>query len=141
MLLTSQNPSDDSSSFCNTEHACPPLICVISADVLESPPTLQAPCSPSQGSGITTTIPPLAALTAASTAAPVAAATKNNNCWHLQLVNALSACVISARMPSHHRQWSAQQLFRALARNAQPSYRSLLSGGDNQVRCSREMLM
>ncbi|PVD19395.1 hypothetical protein C0Q70_19883 [Pomacea canaliculata] len=67
-----------------------------------------------------------------STAAPVAAATKNSNCWHLQLVNALSACVISARMPSHHRQWSAQQLFRALARNAQPSYRSLLSGGDNQ---------
>jgi E3 ubiquitin-protein ligase HERC1 len=48
----------------------------------------------------------------------------------MQLINALSACVISARMPSHHRQWSAQQLAQSLEQTSQPA---VLSARDNQV--------
>ncbi|XP_076465936.1 putative E3 ubiquitin-protein ligase HERC1 isoform X3 [Babylonia areolata] len=72
--------------------------------------------------------------TTTATALPAMPAVKGSNCWHLQLINALSACVISARMPSHHRQWSAQQLARSLAQSPQPAVLSLLSGGggDNQ---------
>lgn len=33
----------------------------------------------------------------------------------LELANALSACVLSARLTSKHRQWAAQQLVQALA--------------------------
>jgi E3 ubiquitin-protein ligase HERC1 len=33
----------------------------------------------------------------------------------LHLVNALAACVLSARLHSQHRQWAVQQLLRALA--------------------------
>ncbi|XP_067667414.1 probable E3 ubiquitin-protein ligase HERC1 [Haliotis asinina] len=47
----------------------------------------------------------------------------------LQLINALSACVISARMPSHHRQWSAYQLVQALSAQGQ----SIPYMSENQV--------
>lgn len=33
----------------------------------------------------------------------------------LELANALSACVLSARLTSRHRQWAAKQLMQALA--------------------------
>ena len=33
----------------------------------------------------------------------------------LQLANALAACVMSARLSSHHRQWAAQVLVKSLA--------------------------
>ncbi|KAK7467957.1 hypothetical protein BaRGS_00036800 [Batillaria attramentaria] len=95
-----------------------------------SPTVSLSPTLPSAAATTTATTP-----TTASGATPtsVTATSRSNNCWHLQLVNALSACVISARMPSHHRQWSAQQLARALAQTPQPAIVSFLCGGDNQV--------
>ncbi|XP_059169765.1 probable E3 ubiquitin-protein ligase HERC1 isoform X3 [Physella acuta] len=58
-----------------------------------------------------------------------------SKCSHLQMINALSACVISARMPPHHRQWSAKQLVRALSAYGQ----QVTAGSDNQVDLGGDM--
>ncbi|XP_035829751.1 probable E3 ubiquitin-protein ligase HERC1 isoform X3 [Aplysia californica] len=62
-------------------------------------------------------------------------ATDLSKCSHLQMINALSACVISARMPPHHRQWSAKQLVRALSVYGH----QMSSGSDNQVDLGGDM--
>ncbi|KAH9513367.1 putative E3 ubiquitin-protein ligase herc1 [Bulinus truncatus] len=58
-----------------------------------------------------------------------------SKCSHLQMLNALSACVISARMSPQHRQWSAKQLVRALSAYGQ----QVTSGSDNQVDLGGDM--
>uniref|UniRef100_A0A2C9KCS9 B30.2/SPRY domain-containing protein n=1 Tax=Biomphalaria glabrata TaxID=6526 RepID=A0A2C9KCS9_BIOGL len=58
-----------------------------------------------------------------------------SKCSHLQMLNALSACVISARMPPQHRQWSTKQLVRALSAYGQ----QVISGSDNQVDLGGDM--
>ncbi|CAL1541385.1 unnamed protein product [Lymnaea stagnalis] len=58
-----------------------------------------------------------------------------SKCSHLQMINALSACVISARMPPHHRQWSAKQLVRALSAYGQ----QVAAGSENQVDLGGDM--
>ncbi|KAL8615069.1 hypothetical protein ACOMHN_013603 [Nucella lapillus] len=108
------------------------------SDTCGSPVTTTAPTSPTTATiaptmGASAHIPSPTSTTPASGSSAMPPV-KGGNCWHLQLINALSACMISARMPSHHRQWSAQQLARSLAQSPQPTVFSLLSGGgDNQV--------
>ncbi|KAJ8304849.1 hypothetical protein KUTeg_018432 [Tegillarca granosa] len=42
----------------------------------------------------------------------------------LQLINALSACVLSTKLPTHHKQWAAKQLLQSLS--------TQVTGGGNQ---------
>ncbi|GFS09340.1 HECT and RLD domain-containing E3 ubiquitin protein ligase family member 1, partial [Elysia marginata] len=58
-----------------------------------------------------------------------------SKCTHLQMINALSACVLSARMAPHHRQWSAKQLVKALSAYGQ----QVMVGSENQVDLGGDM--
>ncbi|BFZ01051.1 hypothetical protein BsWGS_04090 [Bradybaena similaris] len=58
-----------------------------------------------------------------------------NKCSHLQMINALSACVISTHMSASHRQWSATQLVRALSAYGQ----QVVAGSENQVDLGGDM--
>ncbi|KAK7116135.1 hypothetical protein V1264_001871 [Littorina saxatilis] len=101
------------------------------SDVGSSPQAPLTPTSPTTASGGATASAPATTPTSTLTTPSAPSQARGSNCWHLQLINALSACIISARMPSHHRQWSAQQLARSLEQSSQPAHRS--SGSDNQV--------
>ncbi|RUS81199.1 hypothetical protein EGW08_011064, partial [Elysia chlorotica] len=70
-----------------------------------------------------------------SSTAPESPTGDLSKCTHLQMINALSACVLSARMPSHHRQWSAKQLVKALSAYGQ----QVVAGSENQVDLGGDM--
>ncbi|GFO36542.1 HECT and rld domain-containing e3 ubiquitin protein ligase family member 1, partial [Plakobranchus ocellatus] len=70
-----------------------------------------------------------------STSGPESPSGELNKCTHLQMINALSACVLSARMPSHQRQWSAKQLVKALSAYGQ----QVMIGSENQVDLGGDM--
>ncbi len=53
----------------------------------------------------------------------------------LHLANALSACVMSARLTSHHRQWSAQQLVHTLAAQSGPASYNMVDLSQDLVQC------